>query len=102
MLSASIIGIKGIQRLLANGINPSCLLAFVGVYKSPKTVYSLLHKNGIQAILGTMGNLDRKAEKYGFQIYNQLLKNGADILATDNVSLTVKAIKKNAQQIKQN
>lgn len=92
MISASARGIEGVRRLLASGINPKCLIAFVGVYEPPTEVYDLLHKNGIQAILGTMGNLDKKADSSGFHIYTQLLKNGADILATDNTVLAVEAM----------
>jgi len=100
MISASARGIEGVQRLLESGINLKCLLAFVGVYEPPEAVYNLLHKNGIRTILGTMGNLDRKAEKNGFQIYSQIIKNGADILATDNVPLAVKGIEKLVNPIK--
>ena len=87
MISASARGIEGAQRLLESGINPSCIIAFVGVYEPEKKVYELLHKNSIMAILGTMGNLDRKAEKHGISVYKKLINNGADILATNNVPL---------------
>ncbi|RKY53836.1 MAG: glycerophosphodiester phosphodiesterase [Candidatus Neomarinimicrobiota bacterium] len=87
MISASARGIEGAQRLLESGINPSCIIAFVGVYEPEKKVYELLHKNRIMAILGTMGNLDRKAEKHGISVYKKLINNGADILATNNVPL---------------
>jgi glycerophosphoryl diester phosphodiesterase len=94
VISSSAKGIEGVQRLLKSGIESRYLVAFVGVYEPPKGVYHLLHKHGIMAILGTMGNLDRKAERHGVQIYRQLLKNGADILATNNVPLAAEAIKK--------
>ena len=97
MISSSAKGVEGVQRLLKSGINPRCLLAFVGVYEPPKDVYKLLHKHGIRAILGTMGNLDRKAERHGIQVYHQLLENGADTLVTDNVPLAARAIEKYAQ-----
>ena len=93
MISASAKGIKGTRILLNCGIEPKNLLAFVGVYEPPEDVYRLLHDHGIRAILGTMGNLDRKATKHGFQVYSQLFKNGADILATDNVLLALKAVR---------
>jgi len=92
MISASARGIEGTRRLLESGIDPKCLVAFVGVYETSREVYDLLHENGIRAILGTMGNLDKKAEKRGLKVYKKLLKNGADILATDNVPLAASAI----------
>ncbi len=94
-ISASAKGIKGTRNLLNSGIDSKNLLAFVGVYEPPEDVYRLLHDHGIRAILGTMGNLDRKASRHGFQIYNQLFKDGADILATDNVLLAAKAVRSN-------
>ena len=98
MISASARGIDGTQNLLNSGIDSKNLLAFVGVYEPPEEVYRLLHEHGIRAILGTMGNLDRKAAKHGFQFYNQLFKNGADILATDNVLLGAKALRSNSTE----
>jgi len=83
-----------VQRLLASGIPAKNLMGFVGVYEPPAQIYDLLHQQGIRAILGTIGNLDRKAEKQGAGVYVQLLKNGADVLATDNVALAGKAIEK--------
>lgn len=94
MISASAKGVEGVRRLLESGVDQKCLVAFVGVYEPSKDVYDLLHENGIRAILGTMGNLDKKAEKHGLRVYKQLLKNGADILATDNVPLAASAIEK--------
>lgn len=75
-----------------NCIPTENLLAFVGVYEPPADVYALLHEKAICAILGTMGNLDRKASRNGIQVYVELLKNGADILATDEVDLASEAI----------
>jgi len=92
MISASAKGVEGVRRLLESGVDPKCLVAFVGVYEPSKDVYDLLHENGIRAILGTMGNLDKKAEKHGLRVYKQLLKNGADILATNNISLAARVI----------
>ena len=94
MISASARGIEGAQRLLESGIDPKCIVAFVGVYEPEKEVYDLLHENGIQAILGTMGNLDRKAEKHGISVYKKLIGNGADILATNNVPLAAGVLDK--------
>ncbi len=92
VLSCSTRGVEGVTRLLKSPIPAANLIAFVGVYEPPRDVYTLLHKKGICAILGTMGNLDRKAKKNGIEIYIALLQNGADVLATDDVELASKAI----------
>ena len=92
VISATARSVEGVQRLLETGIDPRCLVAFAGVFEPDPAVYELLHDNGIMAILGTMGNLDRKAEKQGAKVYQELIDNGADILATDNVALAAKIL----------
>lgn len=92
VISAPAQGLVGVQRLLGSGIPAKNLLGFVGVYEPPAQIYDLLHQQGIRAILGTIGNLDRKAEKQGAGVYVELLKNGADVLATDNVALAAKGV----------
>ncbi len=96
MVSAGAKGVMGTQKLLASGVPASNLCVFVGVYEPKKQVYDLLHEKGILTILGTMHNLDKKAEARGLHVYRELVKNGADILATDNPVMATRAI--NARQ----
>ena len=91
-LSCSAKGVEGVTRLLESGIPAENLIAFVGVYEPPKEVYALLHEKGVCAILGTMGNLDGKARAQGTEVYIELLHNGADVLATDEVKLASEGI----------
>ncbi len=93
MISASATGVETTRKLLESGIPPEKLLGFVGVYEPDPQVYRMLHEKGVRAILGVLGNLDRKAARKGLQVYVDLLKNGADILATDYVSLAAQAMK---------
>jgi len=92
MISASARDMEGARRLFASGIDPKNLIAFVGVYEPSDSLYALLHAHGVRAILGTMGNLDRKAERRGAKVYGELIQNGADILATDRVAPAAQAI----------
>jgi len=92
VISASAKGIEGTRRLLASDIPARNLIAFVGVGEPNPEVYRMLHERGIRAILGTFGNLDRRAQRRGPQVYVKLLQNGADVLATDNVPLAARAI----------
>jgi glycerophosphoryl diester phosphodiesterase len=92
MISASARDMEGARRLLTSGIDPSNLIAFVGVYEPSDSLYALLHAHEVRAILGTMGNLDRRAQKRGSKVYSEFIRNGADILATDRVPLAAKAI----------
>jgi glycerophosphoryl diester phosphodiesterase len=93
MISASARGIIGVKKLFSTGVPAENICAFVGVYEPEPRVYEILHKNGVAAILGTMHNLDNKAVARGISVYQKLFRNGADILATDNVPLVSQAIK---------
>jgi glycerophosphoryl diester phosphodiesterase len=97
VMSCSARGIEGVSRLLASSIPAANIIAFVGSYEPPGEVYALLHENEICAILGTMGNLDRKARRKGNETYLDLLRNGADILATDEVELASEALTRHSQ-----
>jgi glycerophosphoryl diester phosphodiesterase len=92
MMSGPARGVKGTEYLLKSGIPYKNLCAFVGSSEPDQRVYTLLHRRGIRAILGTMHNLDNKAAARGIHVYQKLYKNGADILATDNVPLVSRAI----------
>lgn len=98
MICASAKGVEGTRLLLDSGIPAKNLIAFAGVYEPPKEVYQMLHDKGVRAILGTMGNLDRKASEKGVQVYIDLYNNGADVMATDNVPLVAQAIREMARQ----
>lgn len=83
MISASIRSESDLLRLNDRNIPDNRLVAFVGTSEVDPGVYELLHSHGIMCILGTMGNLDRQAEKVGKQHYIDLINRGADILSTD-------------------
>jgi len=93
VLSVSATGMEGTRRLLETALPTRNMIAFVGVSQPSPQVYEMLHNKGIRAILGTMGNLDRSAEKRGVRVYINLLENGADVLATDNIPLAAEAIR---------
>ena len=83
MISASIKKIDDLTRLNELGIPDTRLIAFVGTTEPDRAVYDLLRLHGIKSILGTLGNLDRSAEKAGHQLYADFISRGADILSTD-------------------
>jgi glycerophosphoryl diester phosphodiesterase len=93
MISASALGLTGVKTLLSTGVPPKNICAFVGVYEPPREVYEILHQKGISSILVTSHNLDNKAAARGIRVYQELFRNGADILSTDNVPLVSRAIK---------
>ncbi|MBK1441954.1 glycerophosphodiester phosphodiesterase family protein [Parapedobacter sp. ISTM3] len=83
MISASIRSADDLLRLSDRNIPDNRLLAFVGTSEAPTSVYELLHGHGIPCILGTMGNLDKRAATRGDTVYTGLVERGADILSTD-------------------
>ena len=83
MISASIKNIDDLNRLSELGIPDTRLIAFVGTSEPDTAVYSLLRQHGIKSILGTIGNLDRSAERAGYQLYADFVARGADVLSTD-------------------
>ena len=100
VLSVSVRQLDDITRLREAGVNLGRVIAFVGVGEPEPALYEVLHHLGIRAILGTMGNLDRKAAARGVQVYEGLLERGADILATDTVPLAVQALKQPRRSIR--
>ncbi|MBC7921380.1 MAG: glycerophosphodiester phosphodiesterase family protein [Ferruginibacter sp.] len=93
MISVTVRNPEDFQRLAATGIPFDHLLAFVGVSEPEPSLYELLHAKGISCILGTMGNLDRKAAARTTNVYADLIRNGADILATDQPKEAAEALK---------
>ena len=100
VISASAGTPRGVAGLDSTGIPAKNLIVFVGVTEPDTSVYRMLHRRGISAILGTLGNLDRRAAKRGLGVYLQFLRHGADILATDNIPMAVRAIYKFVEQRK--
>jgi len=83
MISITARNLEELDRIKESGINPANLIAFTGVSEPKQALYQELHKMGIFAILGVLGNLDRRAIARGDQYYLELFERGADILATD-------------------
>lgn len=83
MISASIRSQTDLLRLSSSNVPDNRLIAFVGTSEPDEQVYELLHDHGILCILGTMGNLDKRATTRGDTLYTGLVERGADILSTD-------------------
>lgn len=91
MISASARKIEDMERLNQMGVPNDKIVAFVGTSAPDQSIYKYLHKKGITAILGTMGNLDKSAKANpNKRVYVGLISNGADILSTDELELAGK------------
>lgn len=83
MISITIRNKDEFLRIKEAGIPAENVIAFTGVRLLEESHYKMLHREGIFCILGTIGNLDRRAVKRGDDIYSELVERGVDILATD-------------------
>ncbi|WP_178989051.1 glycerophosphodiester phosphodiesterase family protein [Winogradskyella schleiferi] len=80
------------DRLLKSGIPTQNMLAFTGTRLSEASLFKRLHHNNVVCMLGTLGNLDKRAEARGDKLYRKWKTNGADIIATDRPFEAFKAI----------
>ncbi|WP_017732397.1 glycerophosphodiester phosphodiesterase family protein [Nafulsella turpanensis] len=83
LISLSIQQPADLERAVAAGLPAENIIAFTGTSLSDPSLYQYLHEQGIYTILGTLGNLDKKAEARGDHLYRNFIGAGADILATD-------------------
>ena len=72
-----------LDRILETGIPKEKLLAFTGVHLAEDSLYKTLNEQRIPAILGTLGNLDKRAAAKGDQLYNQWAEKGIQVFSTD-------------------
>jgi glycerophosphoryl diester phosphodiesterase len=92
MMSVSIRNDNEWQAFRQSGIPPENVVAFTGTIRSDAALYKSLHDAGILCIQGTMGNIDRQAQARGEEVYQALIKQGIDILATDRPIEAAKAV----------
>ncbi|MEO0898273.1 MAG: glycerophosphodiester phosphodiesterase family protein [Bacteroidota bacterium] len=84
LISAGIRNIEDLKRYKESGIPMKNLIAFTGTKEPDPAVYKALHEEGIVCMLGTLGNLDKRVKAKGNdKLYENYVKKGADILATD-------------------
>ena len=73
-----------LAQIAKSGIPSKNLLGFVGTREPEAAHYEKIQKMGIKTILGTLGNLDKRAIARGDDsAYLTYIKNGANIIATD-------------------
>ncbi|WP_188375272.1 glycerophosphodiester phosphodiesterase family protein [Winogradskyella haliclonae] len=94
MLSVSGRNDREVEALLTSGIPTKNMIAFTGTRLSDKSLFEKLHDNDILCMLGTLGNLDKRAEARGDKLYSDWLNLGIDMLATDRPFAVAKELKK--------
>lgn len=93
VISANIRNMEEWRRFQYLQIPTQNIVAFTGTIESSEELIQTLHDNGILCIIGTMGNLDKKAEAKGEKVYQKLKDNGYDIFATDYPTIVKDALK---------
>lgn len=83
VLSVTIRNVEEFDRAANSGIPWENMVAFTGTRESDSVLYAKLHEKGVMCILGTLGNLDKKAEAKGEHLYREWAEKGVDIFATD-------------------
>lgn len=92
VLSVSIRNMEEFNRASNSGIPWKNMVAFTGTMESSPELYGTLHKKGVMCMLGTLGNLDKKAAAKGDHLYQEWAKLGIDIFATDRPLQVYKVI----------
>ena len=82
-LSVTIRNAEELQRYLDSPIPPEQLLAFTGLTARDPVFYESVKAAGITVMLGTIGNLDKRAAARGPHVYRELKELGVDVFATD-------------------
>ncbi len=82
-LSVSIGSRKALTRFLESGISPDRVSAFTGLNLKDAEFYKDLREAGVVVTLGTLGNLDRRAQARGDELYAEWKNLGIDRFATD-------------------
>ncbi|WP_346882011.1 glycerophosphodiester phosphodiesterase family protein [uncultured Algibacter sp.] len=83
MLSVSARNEEELDWLVHSKIPTKNMIAFTGTRLSSKSFYQKVHQYGIKCMLGTLGNLDKKAKVKGDMLYKTWTDMGVDIIATD-------------------
>ena len=83
LISVTIRNQSELDRILETGIDKDKLVAFTGVHLADDSLYKKLNELRIPSILGTLGNLDKRAEARGDHLYKEWAQKGIQIFSTD-------------------
>lgn len=83
LISVTVRNQEELDRILNTGIHKEKLVAFTGVHLADDSLYKKLNELRIPSILGTLGNLDKRAEARGNHLYQEWAKKGIQIFSTD-------------------
>lgn len=92
MLSVSATSVQDVNDLL-DAIPAERMIAFTGVGTERPAVWDRLREANVRSMVGTFGELDRRALTEGASVFVELLTQGVDVLATDTVPMGMRAVR---------
>ena len=93
MISVSARNNEELDRVLATNIPHEKMVAFTGTRLSPQSLFDRLKELKIPINMGTLGNLDKKAEAGGDKLYKVWREQGVDIFSTNRPLEVYKQLK---------
>ncbi len=101
MISVTIENISDLKNLMRTNIPLNLILAWTGLGQPNPELYARLNQHKIEVIAGTLGRFDRQVAKSGKSyLYKKYVQAGANILATNRVSVVRKTLRKDDNVLK--
>lgn len=97
-LSVSANSKADIERLIDYKVDVNRVVAFVGTTEPSKTTIDYMKSQNIPMILGTLGNLDKRAKAVGDRIYEEFFTKGITVLSADRNKEAAKVAEQYAQK----
>lgn len=92
LIAATATTMDDAEAIIESGVDLSRLSVFIGVNNLDKDLIDYLNSHGIKTIMGTFGDLDRRALEEGADLFRELFEFGVDIIATDVVDVASEAV----------
>ena len=91
-ISASVTSEEELEALEESDVDLSRIIAFTGVGNVQPDLIEQINDLGIRAMLGTFGDIDERAVEEGPEVFHELLDQGVDVIATDEVEVAAEAL----------
>ena len=83
-ISASASSLEQVTELKALNLPPAQISVFTGVGRIRPDVISAIRALGMRAAMGTFGDIDDRADRFGPSAFDPALSAGISVLATDS------------------
>lgn len=86
--------VADVRRMIDMGVDPRRIIGFVGVGTADPAVVVRLRALGIRSQLATFGDIDERAAREGAAAYDDVLRRGITVLATDEPAPAAEAARR--------